>query len=109
MKLPGADHLVVDERKVREYLLSSSHPIGRFKAAAFARVGFDAQNWRQFISAIRNLALRGDAVPSEPGMYGVKYLISGTIIGPSGKLEVTTVWLIPTEGGAPRLVTVYPR
>ena len=109
MKLPDADHIVVDERKVREYLLSRSHPIGRFKAAVFARVGFRAQNWREFVSAVRVLAVQGDAVPGEPNEYGVKYMVSGIIMGPAGKLEVTSVWLIPTEGGAPRLVTVYPR
>jgi len=109
VKLPGADHVVVDERKVREYLLSRSHPIGRFKAAVFARAGFRAQNWREFVSAVRVLAVQGDAMPGEPNKYGVKYLVSGTIMGPTGKLEVITVWLIPTEGGPPRIVTVYPR
>jgi len=33
MRLPGV--AVVDEAKVRDYLLSDSHPIGRFKAAFF--------------------------------------------------------------------------
>ena len=36
MNLPNADRAVIDARKVRSYLLSRSHPIGRFKAA-FAR------------------------------------------------------------------------
>jgi len=109
VKLPHADRVFIDERKIREYLLSRSHPIGRFKAAFFARAGFRAENWRDFASALRDLALRGEATRGELSEYGAKYLVSGTIMGPQGlKLEVTAVWLIPS-GGVPRLVTVYPR
>lgn len=110
MRLPHADRAVVDERKVRDYLLSRSHPIGRFKASFFARAGFEAENWRDLASQLRELAMRGDATRGEVSEYGVKYMISGILKGPQGlNLEVTTVWLVPTKGGAPRLVTVYPR
>jgi len=44
MKLPNAERAVIDERKVREYLLSKSHPIGRFKATFLARAGFEVAN-----------------------------------------------------------------
>ena len=110
MKLPNTERAVIDERKVREYLLSKSHPIGRFKAAFLARAGFEAGNWAELTSALRNLARRGEAVPGEAGEYGQKYLISGTLAGPRGVgLEVTTVWILTTPGDRPRLVTIYPR
>ena len=79
MKLPNTERAVIDERKVREYLLSKAHPIGRFKAAFLARAGFEAGNWAELTSALRNLARRGEAVPGEAGEYGQKYLISGTL------------------------------
>ena len=72
MKLPGAERVIVDERKVREYLLSPSHPIGRFKAAFFARAGFRAENWQEFVAALRDLAVRGEAVQGEASKYGEK-------------------------------------
>jgi len=110
VKLPKADRAIVEERKVREYLLSKSHPIGRFKAAFLARVGFEAEDWGELASQLRALAVEGDAIRGEASKYGEKYLISGILKGPRGpRLEVTTVWLVPTGGGAPRLVTVYPR
>jgi hypothetical protein len=110
MKLPNAERAVIDERKVREYLLSKSHPIGRFKAAFLARAGFEAGNWAELTSALRNLARRGEAVLGEAGEYGQKYLISGTLSGPRGVgLEVTTVWILPRPDAPPRLVTVFPR
>ena len=39
MKLPSADRVQIDDRKIREYLLSRTHAVGRFKARFFAAVG----------------------------------------------------------------------
>jgi hypothetical protein len=108
MKLPNAARAIIDERKVREYLLSKSHPIGRFKAALLARAGFEAANWVDLSSALFDLARSGEAILGETSEYGQKYSISGR--GPSGiALEVTTVWILPTPEAPPRLVTVFPR
>jgi hypothetical protein len=110
MKLPNSENAVVDQRKVRDYLLSRSHPVGRFKATFFARVGFTTKNADRLITELRNLAAHGEAQPSEATEYGQKYTISGILRGPSGAtLEVTTVWILLKPTGAPRLVTVYPR
>jgi hypothetical protein len=35
VKVPGAEHAIVDAAKVRDYLLSHEHPVGRFKAVFF--------------------------------------------------------------------------
>jgi hypothetical protein len=51
MKLPNAQNAVVDERKVREYLLSPSHPVGRFKAKFFGSIGFAPEGWSGFVTA----------------------------------------------------------
>jgi hypothetical protein len=40
VQLPNPDRAVVDDAKVRDYLLSPSHPVGRFKAVFFAALGF---------------------------------------------------------------------
>jgi hypothetical protein len=39
MRLPERSQAVVEERKVRGYLLSRSHPVGRFKARVSAALG----------------------------------------------------------------------
>jgi hypothetical protein len=42
-------------------------------------------------------------------MYGTKYVVDGTIEGPAGHAgTVRTVWIVESEGDAPRLVTAYP-
>ena len=110
MKLPNAERAVIDERKVRDYLLSRTHPIGRFKASFFARAGFTSADWQRLVQQLRSLAAHGKAVLGETSQYGQKYLISGTLTGPGGtSVEVTTVWIVQTGSDAPRLVTVHPR
>jgi len=110
MNLPNAHQAIVDERKVRDYLLSQSHPVGRFKAAFFSRAGFGSESVEQFITALRDLAANGQAERGSSSEYGQKYLISGKLTGPSGEtIQVTSVWILPTPDGTPRLVTVYPR
>ncbi len=110
MKLPSGDRAEIDERKLREYLLSPSHPVGRFKAAFFARVGFTSNNWRDLESELRRLAIEADAEPAQPSVFGRKYLTLGTLAGPGGAAApVVVVWIIPAGRDTPRLVTVYPR
>lgn len=53
VKLPNAELAVIDAAKVRDYLLSESHPVGRFKAAFFKGLGFRADRWQDLESALR--------------------------------------------------------
>jgi len=56
VKLPGAEAAVVEPEKVRDYLLSPTHQVGRFKAAFFAALGHSQQNWADLEQDLRNLA-----------------------------------------------------
>ena len=47
MRLPNADQAIIDPRKVRDYLLSSEHPVGGYKAHLFTRVGFVREEWQE--------------------------------------------------------------
>lgn len=82
MKLPGVQQAIVDEAKVRDYLLSLEHPIGRFKAMFFGAQG---------------------------SAFGQKYKVRGILEGPSGgRAEIVTVWIVLDGEAAPRLVTAFP-
>ena len=110
MKLPNAELAIVDERKVREYLLSDSHPIGRFKAAFFRKVGFKPDNWRDLRAQLLEIAVSNDAELGAKTEFGQKYPIDGILRGTGGLSgQVTTVWIILRGQDIPRLVTVYPR
>ena len=110
MKLPNGEHAIIDERKVREYLLSPSHPVGRFKLKFFAGIGFGPDSWRRFIVALAELAEKGEARIAEEGEFGRKYSVSGGLVGPRGRtVSVVSIWICEPGSDKPRLVTVYPR
>jgi hypothetical protein len=48
MRLPNAERAVIERRKLSEYLLSETHPVGKFKAQFFKKLGFKQANVEQF-------------------------------------------------------------
>ena len=56
MRLPNANQVRIDDRKVREYLLSRTHPVGRFKARFFAALGFDVTTLAAYVAELRRIA-----------------------------------------------------
>ena len=110
MKLPYAALAIVDERKVRDYLLSPSHRIGRFKAKFFESLGFGPDNWWLLATAIVASADHGEVRRVETTAYGRKYLALGPLVGPNGRSAmVASVWIVRPGDDRPWLVTVYPR
>ena len=94
---------------MRDYLLSRTHPIGRFKARFFVALGFTADRWGELAEALRIQHLSQDAEPVPASVHGQKYTIRAILKGPTGQsASVVSVWFIPARGGAPRFVTAYP-
>ena len=109
MKLPGADRAIVEEAKVRDYLLSPEHPVGRFKAAFFASMGYTRQSWELLEQDLVSIATSEEATLGQPNSFGQKYEVRGRIEGPTGRrFEVVTVWIVLNGEAAPRFVTAYP-
>ena len=108
MRLPGAKHVRIDERKVRDYLLSKTHPVGRFKARVFASIGFDANALAAFAKELRRIAAEGDVTEVEDIGFGRKYTVPGELRGPAGTVRVFTVWILEAGQQDVRLVTVRP-
>ena len=109
MVLPEAEHAVVDAAKVRDYLLSHEHAIGRFKAVFFETLGYKQLEWARLQSDLLALSRAGHAVEGQKSSFGQKYEVRGTLEGPSGRAaEVVTVWVVLTGQVVPRFVTAYP-
>jgi len=109
LKIPKEDDVRVDEGKVRNYLLSESHTVGRFKARFFAAVGFDSSGVPAFIGELRRIAAAGQVSEIMETPFGQKYLIPGDLKGPLGTVPVLTVWFRGHGEERARLVTVRPR
>ena len=109
MKLPGVERAVIEPAKVRDYLLSSGHPVGRFKAAFFRSLGYLESDWPRLLNDLRSMAETFEATPGQDSEYGEKYEVRGTLEGPSGaRASVITVWIVLAHEDTPRLVTAYP-
>ncbi|MEX0786692.1 MAG: DUF6883 domain-containing protein [Dehalococcoidia bacterium] len=93
MKLPNADIAIIPQEKLRDYLTSTTHPIGRFKAVFFQRLGYTDKNWQELDVDLREQHLKLEAVEEAPSTYGRKFIITGSLKGPAEyEAVVTSVW-----------------
>lgn len=109
MQLPHADRAEIEPAKLRDYLLSTNHPIGRFKARFFVALGFSAEGWQELENAFRLQHLTQDAEVARTTSYGQTFTIRAILNGPNGQsATVVSVWFVPAGGQVPRFVTAYP-
>ena len=110
MRLPAADRAVVDPDKVRAYLLSHAHPVGRFKAAFFAALGYSVEKWEILRDDLLTLARDGEVGSERIGPFGRILEVDGTMMSPLGRtIEMRTVWILRTNEDFARFVTAFPR
>jgi hypothetical protein len=108
MRLPFADQAIVEEAKLTDYLLSSSHPQGAGKAEFFRRLGFTREQPDVLRQALLR-AVRAADMDEILSLYGRKFVGVSTLESPSGrKLQITTVWILRDGDPPPILVTAYP-
>ena len=109
MKLPAAERAVIAPAKIRDYLLSTSHPIGRFKASFFISLGYTGANWRRLERDLLAIAASAEAERGKDSRHGQKYEIRGILHGPSGRTaKVLTVWIMLFGSDVPQFVTAFP-
>ena len=110
MRVPNAERALIDRAKLTDYLLSPSHPIGRFKARFFNRLGFRADAWEELEQALREQhVLVADAEAGEPDEFGQPFTIRAILRGPNGATApVVSVWFVRRGDDVPRFVTAYP-
>ena len=107
--LPNAQHSTVEPSKVRDYLLSPTHPIGHFKAVVFNALGYTVENWQVLAEDLLALARTHPASPGRPSPHGQKYEVSGKLTGPNGRSGTfVTVWMLKSGDLAPKFVTATP-
>jgi len=108
-KLPDYEKAIIDPSKIKNYILSPAHPVGRFKAAFFQSMGYTQGNWQQLLDDIRQYHLTGEAEPVEKTGYGQKYIIKSATKGPNGKIVLLrSVWIVLSGEDTPRFITIYP-
>ncbi len=109
MRLPNAEGAQVDVEKLKRYLLSQTHPIGRSKARFFRGIGFDESNIAILEQGLIAIAKAGKVLETVSSVHGTKYIVDGLITTPSDdQVELRTIWIIDRGHTHPRFVTAYP-
>jgi hypothetical protein len=109
VRLPNADRAVIEDAKVRDYLLSSTHPVGRFKSVFFLALGFSADHWEILRDVLLGLGQVSDAKPGQASPFGLKFEIHAILRGPSGRsANIVTVWMVSDGQDFPHFVTPFP-
>jgi len=109
MKLPHLNQILIERKKVVEYLLNTSHPDGYGKAMFFQHCGFTTREWKKFRNALQEHARVSAVIEEVSSRHGTRYIIEGPIKTPTRKqYRIRTVWIIEVDHKIPRLVTALP-
>jgi filamentous hemagglutinin len=101
--------VVVDARKLTDYVLNPDNPIGRHKALIFERsLGFTKDNYASLLQQIETCVLDAEAYLQRTDQHGQHYRVDLEIIGTEGQREIVrTGWLVAPGSDEARLVTLY--
>lgn len=109
MKLPNVNKAIISREKLTNYILSKSHPVGKFKARFFQKLGFNENNVHIFEKMLRKIARSQEVTAVLPTIFGTKYIIDVEIKTHKEKyMKIRSVWIIGEGENKPRFVTVYP-
>lgn len=82
VRLPHAEDAIVEESKVRDYLLAAANPRARGKPAFFHSLGFGFENCDLLRQALLRIAQSDTAEEGQSSPFGRKFEIRATIEGP---------------------------
>ncbi|MBU4273979.1 hypothetical protein L6249_02330 [Candidatus Parcubacteria bacterium] len=108
-EVPNKEKAYVSLKKLKDYLLSETHSVGKSKAKLLRSFGFNETNVHLLKEGLIAIAQTGKLREALKSKYGVKYIIEGKLGTPDGRsIEMRTVWIIEKKQTEPRFVTAYP-
>jgi hypothetical protein len=108
MKLPNAEHAIVEIAKLRDYSLDASHEEGKHKARVFAAalgLGGDDADWLR--ESLLDAALRHECVLGRNTSFGQRYVLDFPLTHAGRTALVRSVWNVRPGESFPRLITCY--
>jgi hypothetical protein len=109
MELPNKSRAYLPLEKVKNYLLSETHAVGKSKARYFRSYGFNDENASDLAQGLLMIAQNTPVESSERSPYGTKYILDGELETPNRvMIHVRTIWIIESNTDIPRFVTAYP-
>ena len=95
MRLPNAEHAIIQDSKIDRYLLSKTHPEGAPKAKFFEGFGFTRDDLDILRRALLDHAAGGIVVATKTTLFGTIYEVNGRIESPDGANPwLRVIWMI---------------
>ena len=108
MRLPDAEHAVVDIRKLADYCLSETHPRGRHNARVFrADLGLRLYNADWLRDVLLAAARVNEAEYLATDAWGEQWRLDVRIVWQGRRASVRTVWLVRAGETSRRFVTAW--
>lgn len=102
-------NLVIEDRKIADYLLNEAHPEGGSKARFLLRFGFAPERAAELRTCLLYHVSNSEVTDIQTSRFGVLYRITGAFIAPDGRQpHVHAIWEIRTGSDGARLVTLMP-
>src|SRR5947207_1418095 len=109
MKLPQAEHAIVEREKIVDYLLNPTHRYGASKSRFFLEFGFRLDEWEKLADALREHGQAHAVARTKQTPFGPRYELDGEVITPDGRNpRIRSVWQLDHGQTAPRLITAHP-
>ena len=108
MKLPNAEHAIVEIAKLRDYSLDATHEEGKHKARVFAAaLGLGSQDADWLRESLLDAARRHECVRGRNTAFGQRYVLDFPLTHAELTAPVRSVWNVRPGESLPRLITCY--
>ncbi len=108
LHLPNAPRAFIDLRKLTEYCLDPTHPVGRHKSIVFRRaLGFTATDALLLSNLILRAAVTEDATFGQLDQFGQRFTVDFWVSTTVGSIRVRTAWIVRATEDFPRLTTCF--
>lgn len=108
MPLPNAERALIDFRKLADYSLSPTHPVGRHKSIVFRRaLGFTVDDAATLHGLLARAVLVYEAVPGHLDEFGQRYTVDFPAATAFGSAVLRSAWIVRPTEDFPRLTTCF--
>ena len=108
MKLPNAEHAVVDIRKLQDYCLNPHHDEGKHKARVFiSALELTADEAEELREILLDIVKSHEAQLGFQDIYGQRYTVDFRLYWQGKQAHVRSAWIIEPGDMTPRLTSCY--
>lgn len=108
MLLPNAERAFIDFRKLADYCLDPTHPVGRHKSVVFrSALGFTVDDATTLHGLLARAVLVHAAVLGRLDEFGQRYTVDFPASTEFGSAVLRSAWIVRPTEDFPRLTTCF--